>query len=107
VGHTTCPRVDKPIEWSTLASSARLNAVADLTAVIKSRRFKLREAQVPPMKFTVRLVFSNGEESIARVETPGIQAEPAQVDAAPYRLAEATSPDEPILVSSSNFVQMG
>jgi len=61
---------------------------------------------MPPINLTVRLSFATGEESIARVEVPGLPAEPESPPVAPYRLDDATAPEEPTLISSPDFVDI-
>jgi len=63
---------------------------------------------MPSVKLSVRLAFANGEEPIlTSVETPAVFAAPAVDGDAPYVFADATVPEEPIMVSSSSFIRVG
>jgi hypothetical protein len=62
---------------------------------------------MPSMKLTVRFSFATGEQFVTSVEVPAVPSEFLQVPAAPYRLDDATAPEEPTLISSSSFVQVG
>jgi hypothetical protein len=74
--------------------------------MVQSFHFELGAGaiQVPQMKFTVKLVFANGEQSVTSIETAAVLTGQQQNGAAPYWFSEATAPDVPTLISSSNFV---
>jgi hypothetical protein len=62
---------------------------------------------MPSVKLTVRLSFASGEEVVTSAETPALSASlPEQQRVAPYTFGGATVPEQPVLVSSSNFVQV-
>lgn len=65
------------------------------------------ESVMPSMKLTVRFSFATGEESVHSAETPGVFNRPEELPLMPYRLNEGTAPEEPTLISSTNFVQVG
>ena len=59
------------------------------------------------MSLTVRLTFANGDESVTTVRTaPLLPEQEAPPEMPPYRLADATAPEEPTLVASPNFLSV-
>jgi hypothetical protein len=61
---------------------------------------------VPSIKVTVRLSFSNGEETVQTVESPGTPVERGKDRSPEYFLSDATAPLQPTLVDSRNFIRI-
>jgi hypothetical protein len=68
---------------------------------------ELGEKRMPSMKLTVQFSFATGQQIVTSVEAPAASPESLQVPVAPYRVDGATAPEEPTLISSSSFVQVG
>lgn len=65
---------------------------------------------MPQVKLSVRMTFSDGEELLSAAETRPVNAEPRpelSTPQLPYVLGNATAPEQPVLVSSSSFIQVG
>jgi hypothetical protein len=62
---------------------------------------------MPSVKLSVRLAFDSGEEVVSTAESPEISAAVFENGHAPYSLIESSTPEQPVLVSSSDFVQVG
>ena len=63
---------------------------------------------MPPLKLSVEMSFQQGQKTVYSVEVPGVagsQLEEATLP--PYRMSDATGPEEPTLISSTSFVQVG
>jgi hypothetical protein len=65
------------------------------------------EVSMPSMKLTVRLSFASGEELVSSAEMPSVSADSSPENpGAPYMFGGATVPDEPVLLSSANFIRI-
>ncbi len=62
---------------------------------------------MPSVKLTVRLSFANGDEVVSSAETPAVSSKPLESPKTPYAFGDATVPEQPTLVSSSNFIRVG
>ncbi|MGA9391123.1 MAG: hypothetical protein WBV69_11815 [Candidatus Sulfotelmatobacter sp.] len=63
---------------------------------------------MPKVKLSVELSYQQGQKAAYSVETPGVCPTPPQeIAALPYQLTDATGPEQPTLVSSTSFVQIG
>ena len=62
---------------------------------------------MPFVRLTVKLAFNGGEEVVSSVESPAIAAGSSADGSAPYSFGGSSTPEQPILVSSSDFVQVG
>jgi hypothetical protein len=62
---------------------------------------------MPFVKLTVKLTFTGGEEVVSSVESPAIAVRASGDGLAPYVFGESSTPEQPILVQSSDFVQVG
>ena len=62
---------------------------------------------MPFVKLTVKLAFGGGEELVSSAESPAVAAKVEGDGLAPYSFGESSTPEQPILVSSSNFVEVG
>lgn len=106
----TCAITETPVELESLnEKNEPLVPLPGLTAMVQSvgcwREFG--GVYMPPVKLTVRLSFAGGEEVVTSVETPGVCATLPEAPVVPYTFGEATVPEQPVLVASSNFVQVG
>src|SRR5579859_6619922 len=63
--------------------------------------------QMPFVKLTVKLAFGGGEELVSSVESPAVASNAVGDGHAPYSFGESSTPEQPILVSSSDFVKVG
>ena len=81
----------------------------DLTQMLDSVAWAqyLGGLQMPFVKLTVKFAFGGGEELISSAESPAVAANVAGDGHAPYTFGESSTPEQPILVSSSDFVEVG
>ena len=61
---------------------------------------------MPSVKLTVKFTFSGGEEFVSSAESPAIHAKGTADARAPYSIRQTSTPEQPILVSSSNFIEI-
>lgn len=63
---------------------------------------------MPTVKLSVELSFGQGQKTVISAEIPGSPPSPAQEEhgVPAYTLGDATGPQEPTLISSSNFVEL-
>lgn len=84
-------------------------SLPDLTQVLDSCGCgtTLGGLNMPLVKLTVKLAFGGGEELVSTAESPAITASVSGDAHAPYSFGETSTPEQPILVSSSDFVEVG
>jgi len=94
--------VQSPLE--NLPTSVRqLTDVVGFEALIESGA-----TLMPAVKITVQLSFSGGSKSVIAAESPAIELSPRSDERTPpYRLVNSTVPEEPALIASSSFIQIG
>jgi hypothetical protein len=107
---TTCSGVQILLKSEVLSAPMSSGHSPELTDVVGFQGFSpLGEMPMPPIKLSVELSFQQGQKTVYSVETPGTAPAP-QADAAaahpPYRLADATGPECPTMISSTSFVQV-
>jgi len=106
----TCGQNETPVQLQARQiRSVTKGSLCGLTEVLDSvpAGQVLGGLYMPSMRLTVKLAFSGGEEVTSYAETPAIAAKLPTEGFAPYVFAEGSAPEQPILVSSSDFVKVG
>jgi hypothetical protein len=106
----TCDMDETPVQLSALRKRDETEVpLSSLTAVVESGDCWQHPGgtYMPSVKLTVRLIFATGEEVVTSAETPSVSPGGPEPPAAPYSFGDATVPEQPVLLSSSNFVQVG
>jgi hypothetical protein len=105
---STCILSDVPVELQTQGHANGTNdSLPGLTQVIESwgSNNTLGGINLPPVRLSVKLSFSTGEEISATAETPRFEVERPETKGAKYSFENSTVPEQPVLVSSSSFIQ--
>jgi len=104
-----CTLTELPVDSGT---EFRENVTNDtwpsLTGVVDcgSCQNLLEGLNLPPVKLSVKLSFANGEQISSTAEATGMLKQPAEVSAPQYLFGSATAPEQPVLVSSTSFIQI-
>ena len=107
---THCDEAETPVQLKALdRKNETEDSLPSLTGVVQSWGSwqGFGGIHMPSVKLTVKLSFASGEELLTSVETPATWAPISDNGAVPYARGDATVPEQPILVSSSDFVQVG
>jgi hypothetical protein len=105
----TCDTTETPVQLEAPNRNYETKvSLPSLTEVVESgycwQRF--RGVYMPSVKLTVRFSFATGEEVVTSVETPAVSADSSNESVAPYSFGGATAPEQPVLVSSTNFIRV-
>jgi hypothetical protein len=106
---SNCGIVETPVELKSLDRRNEIEPpLGGLTSGVESDRAEntCRGAALPSVKLIVRICFAGGEEVLASAETPFVPAADVEQANTPYSFSDATVPERPILVSSSNFIRV-
>jgi len=70
---------------------------------------KAGDVSMPQIKLTVEFAFQQGEQkAVYSALVPSVVGSPQEeFTGSPYALPDATGPQEPMLISSNSFVQVG
>ena len=110
----TCGDTRILLKSEVQSANATFGSSSPLTGMIGFQDFSQSgDMSMPPVKLSVELTFQEGQKTVYSAETPGISPRAPEetpegtMGGAPYRLAGATGPEGPTLVSSTRFVQVG
>lgn len=104
----TCSLSDMPVQLETQCHENGTDGpLFGLTPVIESSHSDstLGGLNLPPVKLTVKLSFSTGEEISATAEATRSVVERPEAEGTKYSFENATAPEQAVLVSSSSFIQ--